>query len=108
MKAEMTSIVGTMLTRTALQKKLAMYFHWFAEHRPHHGLGGRTPREVFLGLAPANEAPRYEPRARWPMRSSCARPFARPKEKPGGELELHVEFLDKDKRLPVVTLNRVA
>ena len=108
LKTEMTSIIGTTLTRAALQKKLAMYFHWFEEHRPHQGLGGRTPREVFCGLAPANEAPRYEPRPGWPRRSSCARPLARPKEDPGGELELLVEFLDEEKQLPIVTLRRVA
>ena len=60
----------------AMRQTIASYVKWYAEHRPHTALGGRTPLEVYRGLAPANEAPRFEPRARWPRRSACAKPVA--------------------------------
>jgi hypothetical protein len=34
--------------------------------------------------------------------------MARPKEDPGGELALHVEFLGEERQLPIVTLRRAA
>jgi hypothetical protein len=108
LKSEMTCIVGAALTRKRLQEKLALYFRWFEEHRPHQGLGGRTPREVFNGLAPANRKPRFEPRPRWPGESSCAHPLARPKQNAGGELALTVEFVDDERQLPIVALRRAA
>jgi transposase InsO family protein len=108
LKSEMTCIIGTALTKKKLQEKLALYFRWFEEYRPHQGLDGRTPREVFYGLAPANRRPRFEPRPRWPRESSCAHPLARPKLNAGGELALTVEFADDERQLPIVTLRRAA
>ena len=45
---------------------LARFTTWTYEHRPHARFGGRTPLEMYLGVAPAIEKPRFEPRARWP------------------------------------------
>jgi transposase InsO family protein len=46
-----------------LRRELALYAHWYDRHRPHQGLGGRTPDEVYFGRVPANERPHHEPRA---------------------------------------------
>ena len=41
-----------------IQRKLLAYSHWFNAHRPHQGLGQRTPDEVFYGrYARANLVP---------------------------------------------------
>jgi putative transposase len=108
LKSEMACIVGAALTKKRLQEKLALYFRWFEEHRPHQGLGGRTPREAFNGLAPANRRPRFEPRPRWPKESGCAHPLARPKPNAGGELALIVAFADDERQLPIIALRRAA
>ena len=42
---------GLILFRTlpAIHRKLLGYVTWFNEHRPHQGLGQRTPDEVYFG-----------------------------------------------------------
>ena len=52
----------------AMRIDLSVYTSWFNEHRPHQALEGKTPLEVYHHLAPANAAPRFEPRTKWPMR----------------------------------------
>ncbi|MBE3038143.1 MAG: hypothetical protein IMZ62_04955 [Chloroflexi bacterium] len=81
---------------------------WYNEHRPHTTLGGATPNEVYCSRRPANRLPRFEPRARWPRGSPCAKPQVLVKGKPGIRLELAVAFQGGRKHLPVVTLTRVA
>jgi len=51
---------------------IALYVSWFLESRPHQGLGGRTPNEIYRGGTPANTKLRIEPRPRWPRGSPCA------------------------------------
>ena len=36
-----------------LRALLNSYIGWSCEHRPHQGLGGRTPDEVYFGVEPA-------------------------------------------------------
>jgi putative transposase len=38
------------LDRDAMQRALSCYFDWFARQRPHQGLDGRTPQEVYDGV----------------------------------------------------------
>ncbi len=38
------------LDRDAMQRDLSCYFDWFARQRPHQGLDGRTPQEVYDGV----------------------------------------------------------
>jgi hypothetical protein len=54
------------LRKQDLVRELAAYFDWYAEHRPHTHLRGRTPNEVYFGRRPANEVPRLEPRLKYP------------------------------------------
>ena len=96
------------LRRGAMRRRIAAYVAWFHEHRPHQGLGGRTPEEVFLRKRPRNERARLEPRARWPARSGCAGPLARRRVKNFSRLALVVRFHRGHRQLPVVELKRVA
>jgi len=97
----------SMFQRT-FQQDVSSYTAWYNEHRPHTALGGATPNEVYFGRRPANRAPRFEPRPRWPRGSPCARPQVLIKGRPGVRIELVVRFEARRKHLPVVTLRRVA
>ncbi len=96
------------LGREAFRRSLSQYVGWYHEHRPHSGLGGRTPAEVYEGRRPANRRARYEPRAKWPRQSRCAAPQAPPRARQGAKLELIVTFADETKLLPIVELKRAA
>jgi transposase InsO family protein len=108
MKSECTRRILVPLRLGAMRRAIASYAAWYAEHRPHMALGGRTPLEVYRGLPPANEAPRFEPRARWPRRSPCARPVAPVRGRCGVHLALVLGHVDDGEHLPVVELRRAA
>jgi len=90
------------------RRELALLVRWYNEHRPHESLDGATPDEVHDDLRPANRLPRIEPRAKWPRPSPCAAPQALVAGQPGATCELHVEFLEGRRHLPIVTLKRAA
>jgi putative transposase len=108
LKTEMLHRISVSLRRDAFRRQLESYFAWYHERRPHQGLGGKTPDEVYLGLAPAQTRPRFEPRARWPRSAPCAKPKAPMRAGPGWPLQLVVDFVDGDRRLPVVEIKRAA
>ena len=89
-----------------MRSELGCYATWFNEHRPHEALGGRTPLELFTRAPPANEQPRFEPRARWPRRSRCAAPNVPVKGSAGARLELVVCMLASKRHLPVIEIRR--
>jgi hypothetical protein len=82
--------------------------HLYHEYRPHQGLGGRTPNEVYVGERPANERARIEPRAKWPTWSPCALHVTPMRGQPGRVVELVVQHLDDDARFPIVELKSAA
>jgi len=88
--------------------ELDLFTAWYNESRPHTTLRDRTPNEVYYRRFPAVRKPRYEPRARWPRGSPCARSWALTRGRTGARLELNVEFLAGRRYLPIVTLRRVA
>jgi putative transposase len=108
LKEEMLGRGAVPLNLGTLRALLISYISWFHEHRPHQGLSGRTPNEVYFGKQPANERPRVEPRPRWPKRSPCALPAAVPWRKVGCVVELVVHHHDADGRLPIVELRSAA
>jgi len=71
-------------------------------------LVGAAPNEIYFGRCPANRAPRFEPRQRWPRGSPGAWPQVLVKGRPGVRLELVVTFQGGRRHLPVVALRRVA
>ena len=92
----------------AMRHEIACFTTWYNEYRPHTALGGRTPLEVYLDLPPANEAPRFEPRPRWPRKSRCASPAARVRGRRGVRFTLMLSHFENRTHLPVVELRRVA
>jgi len=108
MKNECTRRILIPLQLDAMRRELALYVHWYNEHRPSMALGGCTPREVRDSLRPANAKPRFEPRPRWPKRSPCASPHTAVKGTRGTKLRLVVGYLEDRKHLPVVELRRAA
>lgn len=108
MKTECTRRTLGPLRLDAMRHEIGCYTTWYNEHRPHRGLGGRTPLEVYQGLPPANETPRFEPRPLWPRKSPCARPAARVRGKRGTRLRLRVSRLENRPHLPVVEIRRAA
>jgi len=107
MKSECTRRILVPFRLSTMGGELGDYATWFNEHRSHEALGGRSPREVYRGLSPANEAPRLEPRARWPRKATCALPNAPVRGGTGTRLLLKVTRHERRKHLPIVTLRRV-
>ena len=108
LKAECTRRLLVPMQRRMFRKELSLYAEWYNEHRPHQTLDGRTPSEVYFDRPAANEAPRFEPRPRWPKGSPCASPQAPPLGEPGVALQLVVSHHGGRKHLPVIKLKRVA
>jgi putative transposase len=73
-----------------LRVGVSLYFVWYNHHRPHQGLAGRTPDEVYFDRSAANEKRRYEPRRGWPRNSACAAPQAKVKGRRGVRLDLRI------------------
>ena len=76
------------LDHAAMQRDLSCYFEWFTRQRPHQGLDGRTPQEVYDGVA------------------VVARERSRAKEVPRSELVVH--FHEGRRQLPIVELRQAA
>ena len=96
------------LRRHAMQHQISLHLAWFLEFRPHQGLDGQTPSEVYDGLRPANRKVRWEPRPKWPPDSPCARPQAWPTRRQAPRLGIVLRFHEGARLLPIVELKRVA
>jgi hypothetical protein len=107
-KNELTRRILVPYRRLKFLRELRYFSTRYAEFRPHMSLGGRTPQEVYDKLRPANGAPRFEPRSRWPRASPCAKPQTLIKGQPGVRLELVVTHYKDRTHLPVVSLLRAA
>jgi len=108
LKTEAFGRDGVPLGVDAMHAALDRFVEWYCRVRPHQGLGGRTPLEVFEGRPPAHPAPRFEPRPRYPARAPCAAPQVPLRGKRGVKLELVVSHPDGAPHLPSLALRRVA
>ncbi len=108
MKSECVRRILVPLRLDAMRREIASYATWYNEYRPHTGVGGRTPIEVYRALPATSEAPRFEPRSRWPRTSRCAAPKARLKGRRGTRLRLIVSPFESRAHLPIVELRRAA
>ena len=108
LKPDCTRRISVPFRLDQMRDEVACYATWFNQHRPHTALGGRTPLEVYRGLSPANEAPRFEPRSRWPRKSRCASPVVVFKGRRGVRLEVMLSRFGNRPHLPVVELRRAA
>ena len=108
MKDECTTKMLISLNLAAMRLELGLYAAWYNEHRPSQALGGRTPREVYDGLRPANSKPRIEPRGCWPRESSCASPQTLIQGQRGATVTVVISYVEGRRHLPVVELREAA
>ena len=108
MKNECTRIMLVPLCGDTFDSELTSYASWYNHSRPHSSLSGSTPHEVYHDLSPANERPRFEPRARWPRNARCAFPQAPVDAKQGAPIRLDVRYHEDRKHLPIVGLRLAA
>jgi transposase InsO family protein len=107
-KSECTRRLLIPYRRDSFRREMALFATWYNGHRPSEALDGRTPDEVYHGLAPACLAPRFEPRRKWPRDAPCAAPRTGVRGRRGVRLELNVRHLAGRKHLPIVELKRAA
>ncbi len=107
-KPECTRRILVPFRLDTMRHESACYATWYNEYRPHQGLGGSTPLEVYRGWSPANERPRFEPRPGWPRSIPCARPAVPMTGRRGVRLLLVVRRFEKRAHLPVVELKTAA
>jgi transposase InsO family protein len=69
-----------------LERDIARALHYYAYHRPHQGLGGATPAEIYFGHEPAHLKAVQPPRGR--------------RGEPPVPCPVSVEYLDGDPRFP--------
>jgi hypothetical protein len=79
-------------------RELDSYVTWYNEHRPHMGLAGATPDEIYRAVQPARDGPRFETRRKFPTRSRKLR------ARKGTCLELVVTNLNGKAQLPIIEL----
>lgn len=107
------SLKGEMLRRLPLlpmslarmAREVGAYVAWYNDHRPHQGLGGRTPAEVRAGGRAAVDAQAWEPRPRYPLARGDPRGRRR---RVKGCLVLELGRVGDRPHLPIVALRRVA
>jgi transposase InsO family protein len=108
LKDECTTRMLVPLNLSAMRFELGLYAAWYNEYRPSQTLGGRTPREVYDGLRPANSKPRIEPRGCWPRESSCASPQTAIWGERGATVTVIISYVEGRRHLPVVELREAA
>lgn len=91
-----------------MREESALIVEHYNHYRPHQGLNGRTPDEVYFDRKPANEKPHREPRSRLPRESPCAAPWAPVKGRRGVRLELVIAHLEGRRHLPIFRLKKAA
>ncbi len=103
MKRECTRRIVVPFRLDAMREELALYVTWYNEYRPHQGLDGTTPNDVYAGEVSSNPGVRFEPRPKWPVNTrrdgQCQRV---------SRLHLVVAFVEGRRHLPVVELTRAA
>ena len=107
-KVECTRRVLVWFRAKTFRQELLWFAAWYNQHRPHTTLGARTPDEVYFQKRPANQSPRFEPRALWPRPAPCALPQVLVKGQPGVRIELEVSYQHSRKHLPLATVRRAA
>ena len=105
---EFTRRILVPLAADRFREDLAVFGLWYNGHRPNTGLRGRTPAEVCFDRKPANEAPRFESRRKYPREAWCASPQVKVKGRRGLRLGLKVNYLEGRKQLPIVELRPAA
>jgi transposase InsO family protein len=108
MKAEALRRILVPLDRRAFCHEVGLFVEWYNGYRPHSALLAATPDEIYFQRFPAAQAPRFEPRRRWPHGSPCAAPHAPVRGRRGQRLELRVTYMAGRSHLPIVELKKAA
>jgi transposase InsO family protein len=110
LKTEFLRLMLVPFRLRALTKELELYAQWFNEHRPHQGLGGKTPNEIFEGRVAARDGPKWETRRSCQRRVSNDRDRTRAalRDERGTAIELVVRRVEGRAHLPIVELRRAA
>ncbi|HEY6726434.1 MAG TPA: DDE-type integrase/transposase/recombinase, partial [Polyangiaceae bacterium] len=92
-----------------MREEVRVFCLWYNGVRPHSSLGGATPDEVYFGVQPTRDGPRFEPRRRFPLglKLMASAPRAM-RGRRGVKLELIAGYFEGRKHLPVVALRRAA
>ncbi len=108
LKRECLRVILVPLREHAILRELALFADWYNNHRPHSALFGQTPVELYRGMKPASQLPRFEPRMRWPRDAPCAAPQVPVSGEPGAIVRLEVVYQANRRHLPIVSLKRAA
>jgi len=108
MKSEALRRILVPLDRRAFRGEVGLFVEWYNGHRPHSTLDAVTPDETYFERMPRSQAPRFEPRRRWPRGSPCADPSAHVGGRCGQHLKLVVTHLAGRRHLPIVELKKAA
>ena len=108
MKDECTTRMLTSLNLAAMRFELGLYAAWYNDHRPSQALRGRTPREVYDGLRPANARPRIESRRDWLLESSCASQQTAVRGERGSTVTVVISYVEGRRHLPIIELREAA
>lgn len=98
------------MTMAPMAREIDAYVVWYNEHRPHQGLGGRTPVEVRDGKGRAKRGPALETRPRYPLAPARGDP-ARPKQRKRplkGQLVVRLDRVAGRVHLPIIELRHAA
>jgi putative transposase len=80
-----------------------IFIEWYNGFRPHSGLGGATPNEVYRGRPRARDGPRFEVRPRYPVRRGT-----KLRAKKGTAVALSLGHHEGPAHLPVIRLRPAA
>jgi transposase InsO family protein len=99
MKEECTRRLLVPMSLNAMRREIRLYSTWYNNERPHMGVAGKTPREVYENRTARRR--RLEPRPHWP--------HGRRRRGTGGDkVRLAVSYVEGRKHLPVIELRRAA
>ena len=85
-----------------IEHELDAYLLWYRQHRPHQGVGGRTPQErLSIRQGDAGADARTSSDARTKRQRG-------PPRRPKRPLRLVVSYVDGRRHLPVIELRRAA
>ena len=104
LKSEITRRVTLPFCADRMHLLLESYRMWFNGWRPHQGVGGATPAEIFGGKVLARDEARFEIRERYPLRDARARARGSPEASRATLSGVRVTYLDGHRELPLVEL----
>jgi len=107
LKYEYLNRIVVPLSQNDMENEMRSYVSWYNEHRPHTRHFGRTPNEVYYNRRAANTLPRIEPRKYAKHSTPCAAPRMCIRGKAGVKVKLVVDFVNGNRLLPVVKIEKV-